>query len=84
MGSYQFEGVTFRVYPEDHEPPHVHGRYQGTVAILELSRDRGVRLANREDAIRPGDAKRNHVRHILNVANAHFDDLMELWEEAHG
>jgi hypothetical protein len=23
------------------------------------------------------------VRHILNVANAHFGDLMELWEEAH-
>jgi hypothetical protein len=22
-------------------------------------------------------------RHILKVANAHFDDLMELWEEAH-
>jgi hypothetical protein len=46
--------------------------------------DRSVRLANREDALRPGDAKRNQVRHILNVANAHFDDLMELWEEAHG
>jgi hypothetical protein len=54
------------------------------VAILELCKDGCVRLANREDAIRPGDAKRNHVRHILDVANAHFDDLMELWEEAHG
>jgi hypothetical protein len=23
------------------------------------------------------------VRHILDVANAHFSDLMELWKEAH-
>jgi hypothetical protein len=40
-------------------------------------------LADRDDAIRPGDAKRNQVRHILKVANEHFEDLMELWEEAH-
>ena len=83
MGSYRFDGVTFRVYPEDHDPPHVHGRYQGVVVILELGEDGRVRFAERWDAIQPGDAKRNHVRHVLNVANAHFDDLMELWEEAH-
>lgn len=83
MGSYRFDGVTFRVYPEDHDPPHVHGRYQGVVVILELGNDRRVRLAERWDAIQPSDAKKNHRRHMFNVANAHFDDLMELWEEAH-
>ena len=37
-------------------------------------------LADRDDSIRPGDGeKRNQVRHILNVANAHFGDLIELW-----
>lgn len=84
MGSYWFDGVTFRVYPQDHDPPHVHARYQGVVVILELGIDRTVRIAERWDAILPGDAKRNHVRHILKVAGSHFDDLMELWEEAHG
>lgn len=54
MGSYQFDGVTFRVYPEDHAPPHVHGRYQGILVILELGQDRYARLADRDDAIRPG------------------------------
>jgi hypothetical protein len=83
VGSYQFDGVTFRVYPEDHHPPHVHARYQGILAILELGVGKRVRLADRDDALRPGDAKRNQVRHILLVAGAHFDDLMELWEEAH-
>jgi len=83
VGSYQFDGVTFRVYPEDHDPPHVHGRYQGVFVILELGKDRLARLVERWDAIQPSDAKKNHRRHILKVANAHFDDLMELWEEAH-
>jgi hypothetical protein len=48
-----------------------------------LGKDRLARLAERWDAIQPSDAKKNHRRHILKVANAHFDDLMELWEEAH-
>jgi len=83
VGSYQFDGVTFRVYPEDHDPPHCHGRYQGVTAILELGSDGRVRLANRKDVLLPGDAKRNHVRHILYVAQVHLEDLMELWKEAH-
>jgi len=83
VGSYQFDGVTFRVYPEDHDPPHVHGRYHGIVVILELSEDGRVRLADRDDALRPGDAKKNHLRRTLKVANQLYDDLMELWEEAH-
>lgn len=76
MGSYKFDGVTFRVYPEDHEP--VHGRYQGVLVIVELG-GRTIRIAERWDAIRPGDAKKNQVRHILQVASVHYDDLMELW-----
>lgn len=83
MGSYRFDGVTFRVYPEDHEPPHVHGSYQGVLVIVELGMDRAIRIANRWDAIRPGNAKKNQVRHILQVAGLHYDDLMELWREAH-
>ncbi|MGH9607315.1 MAG: DUF4160 domain-containing protein [Terracidiphilus sp.] len=83
MGSFRFDGVTFRVFPEDHDPPHVHGRYQGAVVILELGTDWRVRLADRNDAIQPRNAKRNQVNHILGVAGAHFDDLMELWEDAH-
>jgi hypothetical protein len=83
VGSYLFDGVTFRVYPEDHNPPHVHGRYQGIVVIIELGQDRVVGLAHRRDAIRPSDAKRNYVRHVISVAAERFDELMELWEEAH-
>jgi hypothetical protein len=83
VGSYQFDGVTFRVYPGDHDPPHTHARYQGINVILELCKDGRIRIADRDDAIRPGDAKRNQIRRIVDVASQHFDDLSELWEEAH-
>ena len=83
MGSFIFDGVTFRVYPEDHDPPHIHGRYQGIVVIIELGQDKVVRLASRWDAVQPRDAKRNHVRHVVTVAAERFDELVELWEEAH-
>lgn len=56
---------------------------KGLLSSSKLGEDGRVRFAERWDAIQPGDAKRNHVRHVLNAANAHFDDLMELWEEAH-
>lgn len=84
MGSYWFDGVTFRVYLEDHDPPHVHCRYQGVAVIVELGKNRSIHLAGRNDAIRPGSAKRNQVRHVLVVAQQHYDDLMELWEEMRG
>lgn len=84
MGSVRFDGVRFVAYPQDHEPIHVHGFYAETEAILELrERARDVVLADRSDAVRPGNAKRADVKRILNVAAVHFDQLIELWREAH-
>ena len=85
MGSLRFDGVCFVAYPQDHEPRHVHGFYAETEVIVELRLRpaREVAKADRSDAVRPGNAKRNDVKYILRVAAAHFDDLVRLWEEAH-
>lgn len=86
MGSLRFDGVRFVAYPEDHEPRHVHGFYAETEVIVEL-RDRPrreVARADRSDAVRPGNARRSDVKRVLLVATAHFDELVQLWEEAHG
>ena len=85
MGSLRFDGVLFVAYPQDHEPRHVHGFYAETEAIVELREAPigGVALAQRSDAVRPGRAKRSDVKHILQVAAAHLDELVRLWEEAH-
>lgn len=82
MGSLRFDGVLFVAYPQDHEPRHVHGFYAETEVIIEL-RDRLIVLANRTDAVRPGNSSRSDVRCVLDVAAAHFDELAELWEKAH-
>jgi hypothetical protein len=84
VGSVRFEGVRFIAYPQDHEPVHVHGFYAETEVIVELREQaREVALANRWDAVRPGDASRRDVRHTLQVAAVHFDALIQLWREAH-
>jgi len=85
VGSLRFDGVRFVAYPEDHEPRHVHGFYAEVEAVTELSGGavRTVSLSARRDAVRPGKAARSDVRHILQAAAAHFDELVRLWEDAH-
>lgn len=85
MGSIRFDGVRFVAYPEDHEPRHVHGFYAEVEVIVELidGVERRVGLVDRRDAVRPGNASRSDVKHILQVAAAHFVELVRLWEDAH-
>jgi hypothetical protein len=85
MGSVRFDGVRFVAYPQDHSPAHVHGFYAETEAVVELriAFGREVLLPDRIDAVRPGNAKRSDVRRVLEAAAAHFDELFELWRQAH-
>jgi hypothetical protein len=85
VGSLRFDGVRFVAYPQDHKPSHVHGFYAEAEVIVELREGSGreVVLAARNDAIRPGGARRSDVKHVLQVAAEHFDELVQLWREAH-
>lgn len=76
-------GVRFKVYPQDHTPRHVHGLYQGIEVIVDLKENATVTLAHRKDAVQPGSAKRNQVRHILDLAAENFDALVAAWEAMH-
>jgi len=76
-------GVRFKLYPEDHLPRHAHGLYAGTEVIVDLAADGTVRLADRVDAIQPGNAKRSDVRRVLQMAAEHFDALVDAWEAMH-
>lgn len=84
MGSIKCGGVQFVVYSNDHPPRHVHGFFGETEAIVDLLSNGGVALADRKDAIRPGNAKRAEVRKILNAAADGFDGLVALWKGIHG
>lgn len=84
MSTVRFGGVRFRVYPQDHEPIHAHGRYAETVAIVELRADGTIELADRDDAIIPLNAKRSDVRKILETARDHYDEIAAKWEQMKG
>ena len=83
MGSIRFSEVRFAAYSMDHEPRHVHGFYADVEVIADLRPDGNVSLANRTDAVRPGNGSKSDVRHVLTIAAEHFDDLVLLWEKQH-
>jgi len=74
----------FVAYSNDHPPSHVHGFAGDAEVIVDLRIDGRIALAERNDAIRPGNAKRSDVRKILNEAALHFEELAALWEAIHG
>ena len=84
MVSLRFGGVRFVIYSNDHPPRHVHGFHGETEAIVDLRQDRAVALANRDDAVRPANAKKSDVKKILKAAAERFDELAALWESMHG
>lgn len=84
MGSLAFGSVRFVAYSNDHPPRHVHGFLSETEVVVDLRSDGNVALAERQDAVRPANAKRSDVRKILEVAAAHFTELVGLWEGIHG
>lgn len=83
MASIRLAGVLFVAYPQDHAPCHVHGFAEEAEVIVDLRPKRTVVLADRPDAIRPGNAKRSSVRRVLNTAAERFDELIALWEKMH-
>jgi hypothetical protein len=84
MVTTRFDGVWFAAYPLDHQPRHVHGFYAEVEVLVDLNPDRTVSLADRRDALRPRNGRRSDVKHILAVANKHFEELVTLWEKHHG
>ena len=84
MTTVRAGAVRFKIYPQDHEPRHVHGLYAGIEVIVALLADGTVALARRGDAVQPRNAKRSDVRKVLNAAAEYFEDLVAAWEEMHG
>jgi hypothetical protein len=82
--SLRFGGIRFVVYSNDHLPRHVHGFHGESEAIIHLRSDGAVTLADRDDAVRPGNAERSDVKKILKAAALHFEELAGLWEDTHG
>jgi hypothetical protein len=73
--------VRFIVYPQDHEPRHVHGFLGCGEAVVDLRLDGSVALARRADAVRR--LTRSEVRKVLEAAERRYHDLVAHWEKMH-
>jgi Domain of unknown function (DUF4160) len=84
VASIRLDGIRFVAYSNDHPPRHVHGILGDTELIIDLRQDGNVGLAERTDSIRPANAKRSTVRHILQTAAENFESLAALLGRVHG
>jgi hypothetical protein len=74
-------GIRFHLYPQDHEPRHVHGIVSRGQVIVNLRADGSVALAQRSDAVI--GVTTSEVRKVLQAAAEHFDELVRVWERMH-
>ena len=81
MSGHRVKEVRFRVYPQDHEPRHVHGFIGNGEVIVDLRADGTVALANRKYAVVKANA--SEVRKVLAAAEAAFEELADSWKDMH-
>ncbi|MGI8882915.1 MAG: DUF4160 domain-containing protein [Pyrinomonadaceae bacterium] len=75
----RINGFEFKVYTDDHEPMHVHVRYQGREAVIYLGSE-NERVALRENR----GLNRPTVNRALRIAAEHQMFLIESWREIYG
>jgi hypothetical protein len=80
VGARRYEGVRFSVWTNDHTARHVHGEYAEVELKVLLLENGGVELYD----VKPSNASKADIRHVLSVAESHHSELVELWEKHHG
>ena len=79
MASKVVDGILYKAPSNDHEPCHVHALLSEACVIIELHAGK-AKVADRPDAIRPGNAKKNDIRKAIKTAQKHYSTLHKLWE----
>jgi hypothetical protein len=65
----RFEGITIKIYPLNHRPPHFHVEYNEFEAIIVIN----------ELTLYEGDLPRKILNKVLNWAEQHKDELIANW-----
>ena len=67
----RFLGIVVRMYYRDHAPPHFHARYGAYAIVVQL-----------ETLVVEGRFPPRALRHVLEWAERHREELREDWELA--
>ncbi len=69
-------GFEFRIWPNDHTPPHVHAWKAGGMAKIEL--------VDGFDVVKVREMRAMDVVRAVRIVMANEETLMQAWEEIHG
>jgi len=70
-------GLVFVIYPDDHDPPHVHLRGAGWEIKVTLDATPGL-------AVIRGEVAHQQARKVLELVRLHYAALLNAWREIHG
>ena len=73
------DGFDFRIYFNDHLPPHVHVFKAGGQAKISLNDDNGD-----SELVQVEGMSNKEVKRILEIVMEHQQELLQKWEEIHG
>lgn len=65
-----FYGITISMYYKDHEPPHIHAEYGGTVELIDI----------RNGRVLQGKIPKRAHKMAVEWWDIYRDDLLEMWE----
>lgn len=83
MSTVRVGEITFKIYPQDHHPRHVHAFVGSGEVIIDLHEDGTVRFANRAGGPIRGHITRSETRKVLVAAASAFDRLAQAWDKMH-
>lgn len=83
MSTVRVGAIRFKVYPQDHEPRHIHAFVGSGEVVLDLRSNGTVALAKRGSGAIRGSVTRTEVRKALDAAAEAFELLAKAWEDMH-
>jgi hypothetical protein len=70
------EGYSFSFHKGDHEPPHVHVRRAGGVAIVDIGNGSGEAHLRLHEGL-----KRHEIRRAVELVEDHRPQLLDAWRQ---
>lgn len=72
----RIDGFAVRIYPNDHQPPHVH--------VIGANGEAVVSLDGSSALIRTVGLSRKEVSAACEIVATHIQELVKAWEAIHG
>ena len=77
---YEYFGLIIMFYSNEHEPVHVHGKYQGCESKAEIILLNGIVAEIRySDVVGRMPLEFREMQHFKQIVSAHADQIVQKW-----